>query len=561
MVIATAVLCLPMIGAAGVSGPAAAGAVAPVVPPIIVTGERTQRTLQKTTSSVFVFKAPDSGPAVPDRADQLLAMVPNVQLGSGGEGPTIRGLDTTGPSRDLPAFLGGARPRTTVVVDGRPLSFNEFVFGVQPLWDVERVEVFRTPQTTNRGQNSIAGAIFVETKEPAAAPAYAARAIVGEQHTRQLSLLATGPLASSQVAYRVAGDYLFSHPSSKINDRVDGAAPDRDEYGLIRAKLHAWPDAIPGTDFGLTFVHSQSQMPQVEGVTLPFRARRDPNPGYGTFHTNVDSATATAHFSPSKSLAWNALISLGNTRVRRFAPPGLGITNIRSRDKLGELVVTFRPSADISGLLGASLAETRLRQQIDLTAFIGIGRFADLQTSVGLFSEWALQLGAKTTATAGLRYQRDLQRRGGRIVGPAADILLNHNRTFEAVLPKFSLEYEVTRGVSLGALAQKAYNPGGVTIRFDTGKPDEFDAERLWDYELFARATSFGEKLSAAINLFRYDLRGARRARTTIVFSPSHAPVTFADLSNVPKAVARGLEANLDAKMSKTLRAKLALGF
>ena len=66
--------------------------------------------------------------AAPDRVDQVLDLVPNVQMSSGGEGPTIRGQDTTGASRDLYAFLGGNRPRTTLIVDGRPVSFNEFIY-------------------------------------------------------------------------------------------------------------------------------------------------------------------------------------------------------------------------------------------------------------------------------------------------------------------------------------------------------------------------------------------------------------------------------------------------
>src|SRR4029078_8691088 len=82
------------------------------------------------------------------------------------EGPTIRGQDTTGPTRDLPAFLGGTRPRTTLIVDGRAVRFHEVVLCTSPLWDVERIEVFRTPQTTTQGRNSIAGAIFVTTNHP-----------------------------------------------------------------------------------------------------------------------------------------------------------------------------------------------------------------------------------------------------------------------------------------------------------------------------------------------------------------------------------------------------------
>jgi hypothetical protein len=68
-----------------------------------------------------------------DRLEQLLELTPNLQLGTGSEGPAIRGQDSTGALQNLFAFLGGTRPRATLQVDGRPLGFNEFVFGSSPL--------------------------------------------------------------------------------------------------------------------------------------------------------------------------------------------------------------------------------------------------------------------------------------------------------------------------------------------------------------------------------------------------------------------------------------------
>lgn len=155
---------------------------------IIVTGERVERTIAQTASSVSVVSAYEiERLAGADRVDQLLAAIPNVQLGSGGEGPTIRGQDTTGVLRDLPGFLGGTRPRVTLQVDGRPVGYNEFVFGVSPLWDVAKVEVFRSPQSTTQGRNSIAGAIFVETRVPTYDWEGGARLIVGDYDNWQAS--------------------------------------------------------------------------------------------------------------------------------------------------------------------------------------------------------------------------------------------------------------------------------------------------------------------------------------------------------------------------------------
>lgn len=78
---------------------------------VIVNGERLARSRLETASSLSVVSRAELAHPGADRIDQLLALTPNVQLGSGGEGPAIRGQDSTGALRDLPGFLGGARPR------------------------------------------------------------------------------------------------------------------------------------------------------------------------------------------------------------------------------------------------------------------------------------------------------------------------------------------------------------------------------------------------------------------------------------------------------------------
>src|SRR3954453_22823946 len=214
---------------------------------IVVIGERVKRSLRETSSSVAVVTERDIEAAGADRVEQVLALVPNVQLGSGSEGPAIRGLDTTGALTGLPAFLGGNRPRTTLIVDGRRQTYHEFVFGSAPVWDLERIEVFRSPQTTTQGQNSIAGAIFAYTGEPSFEPEYRARLIGGNYRTGQASALASGPIAGDEVAFRVAGDFRYSRTTSRIADRAAGADPNHDVYGQLRAKLLVKPAALPNS--------------------------------------------------------------------------------------------------------------------------------------------------------------------------------------------------------------------------------------------------------------------------------------------------------------------------
>ena len=99
------------------------------------------------------------------------------------------------------------------------------MFGSAPVWDLERIEVFRSPQTTTQGQNSIAGAIFAYTNAPSFAPEYRARLIAGNFRTRQVSALPPGRSRATQVAFRLAGDFRYSRTTSQIADRVGRRRP------------------------------------------------------------------------------------------------------------------------------------------------------------------------------------------------------------------------------------------------------------------------------------------------------------------------------------------------
>jgi len=64
------------------------------------------------------------------------------------------------------AFFAGTRPRLNLSIDGRSATYNEFAFGTQSLWDMQQVEVLRGPQSHVRGQNAVAGAVVMRSKDP-----------------------------------------------------------------------------------------------------------------------------------------------------------------------------------------------------------------------------------------------------------------------------------------------------------------------------------------------------------------------------------------------------------
>ena len=528
---------------------------------IIVTGERVPRTLRETPSSVAVVTEDSiESQAGVDRLEQLLEQIPNVQMGSGGQGPTLRGQDSTGVLQDLPAFLGGTRSRVALQVDGRAVSYNEFVSGVAPLWDVERVEVFRSPQSTTQGRNSIAGAIFVQTNDPTYEWEGRARLIHGNLGTSQGSALISGPIIENQLAFRLSGDARTSrNPNKVIDTLIVGADPNRDRYGTLRAKLLAEPAALPRLRFEAVYVHQDSRQAPGEGIVPPFDERRGSR-GAAVFDVEADSLTAEAQYDPSDQLKLATTLSAGWADNQRFAIRGLGETLTDVRDRSLETLLDWRPNDQVKARLGLHLLQTRLEQVIDLTQVFGPGEFADRQGSIGAFSEIELRPAEEVTFIAGLRHQRDRQNRDGFLGNPFFPAVIDFDRTFEAWLPKLVLSYDVSQSVTAGLLVQRAYNPGGVTINFDTGEQAEFGQESLWSFELFGRASLAGGRLWMTANFFRNDFQNAQRAEQRAFTIPGQGTAFWFQIYNIRKARSQGLEASVDWRPSDRIRLRGGVG-
>ena len=215
--------------------------------------------------------------------------------------------------------------------------------------------------------------------------------------------------------------------------------------------------------------------------------------------------------------------------------------------------MNWAPSDSRRAVAGISRTHVRLKQAIDLSLLDGaIGKFSDRQNSIGLFGEASMALVPRLTLTTGLRYQEDRQQRGGALATNFGTIPLTYDRTFRAWLPKVSLAYDFTPDVRAGIMVQRAYNPGGTTLRFDIARPDEFEAERLWDYELFLRA-KLAPGITAAANVLYYDMQNAQRLKAISIRTPLGLRVGFADLFNAPKARSYGAEAELSWRVSQPL--------
>jgi outer membrane receptor protein involved in Fe transport len=529
---------------------------------IVVTGERIARTVQQTASSVVVTTGDDlDDRAGADTINDVLAFAPNVSAaGAQNNGPTIRGQNTTGVLSGVDAFLGGSRPRTTILLDGRPLSFNEFIFGETGSWDIAQIEVFLGPQTTSQGPNSIAGIINVRTNDPVFTAEAAARAIVASSDTVQLSGMVNVPVVEGQVALRVAGDYREHNSFLDFSGTTPfDADPRKDDFKTLRAKLLVEPEALPGLRALFTYDYADSAGPQVESILVPppgSQARVYPPYDAPVFASETHTGIADLSYAVNGKLGVSNRFTYTRGDIKRHSPPGTGVADIDRDEFTNETLLNYGKAGDpLSGVAGLYLQHTAADEFIDLAAFgLGDGIFTDYGDSLGVFGELTVSPAPQLFVTGGLRYQRDRQDRdGGFTAIPAA---IAYDRAFDEWLPKLGLAYDVSDALRIGVEARRGYNPGGVTLSFFTGQVDTFDAERLWNYEVYFRSQPIAGRLSLNGNLFYTDFEDAQRPVNEVV--PGIGVVTTLD--NTEDARSYGAELQLNFTASKRLQLQAGLG-
>lgn len=478
--------------------------------PIMVEGEKTTRTLQDTATSVSVLTAEDlDNDGGTETLDKAISRLPNVvSTGTGNLAPTIRGSDTTGPAEGIFAFLGGTRPRVTIQKDGRPLTYNEYVFGRSELWDVERIEVLRGPQTTLQGRNSIAGAIIVDTKDPTFEYATGGQIIIGNENTRQLSGVVSGPILTDELAFRLSADRREHQSYVNVLGGVAIDDPRQETATDIRGKLLYLPTALPDLTAKLTLNLVESRRPQTEFVDRPFRRRELDASAPGIFPIfDNQSKSAIVDISYSLTPAWE----LRNTSVysdvlvKRLTDPGSGIARIGIHEYSNELIASYTGSGRLSRLVvGTYYFHSESDEAID----IGNGQFDDETDSVAVFGEGTVTFLKNFDLTVGGRYEYEQRERNG-----AAGIFrIDLDKTYNAFLPKVGLTYHASETMTYGVTIQRGFNAGGGGVAFTAPfTPYTYDEEYVWNYEAFFRSTWLNNQLQVNGNIFYADYKDQQR--------------------------------------------------
>lgn len=533
------------------------------LPTVLVTGERFARSLHETASSAVVISGQDiANSASTKEVDDILESIPNVDLGgNSNEGPTIRGIKAGGPLSGVHAFFGGSRPRASTTVDGRTLNASEFIFGTTSLWDVERVEVFRGPQTTSQGVNSIAGAIHVLTANPTFEPEIKAQVEKGNHGRTRLSAAISGPVVKDELALRLAGD--VQQRDTFINMiTTENYGPNPEEFfsWTVRGKALWKPTALPKLKMKLTLSTSRAESPQAEYVKRPISDWQAISTNMPSRRVDTITGIHDVRYAFSDSLELSNRFSYANVLTKRYVTPAGNAQVRKETDEVAnELNLHWNSKANgLSGLIGVFYQQSDSDEKLDYSrrATIGKGNFDDEQSNLGLYTELTYDITPKLDLTVGVRYERDSQDRTGKLDGTFG-INVDYQKTFSAFLPKVSLGYDVTEDWRIGALVSRGFNPGGMTVLWSDGKKCFFDEETVWNYEVFSRLKLLDNRLVFNGNAFYAQYSDYQLMKLHGFFGGVH-PVY--EIANADKATSYGLELSAEYLPIEKLRLTAGAG-
>lgn len=222
---------------------------------VLVLGEKIERSLQDTASSVGVLSAEQLEESAFFDLHEAYTRLANVNASFGDAGFTIRGINYNSVSG------GGNGGLASMHIDGAVVSSRALSLGQSGLWDMQQIEVFRGPQSTNQGRNSLAGAVFLRSKDPTYTPSGSFRGVLGNDNMRVLSASYGNAIVDDSLAFRLAVD------SQRSDGFISNALIGDDKVGetddlTIRGKLLLEPNAIDGLSIIATGSYARSERGQ-----------------------------------------------------------------------------------------------------------------------------------------------------------------------------------------------------------------------------------------------------------------------------------------------------------
>ena len=487
---------------------------------VTVYGQKIERTTQETKESVAVLDVEVMDEVGIKDLNDVYNYTANVYSVDNGDQFGIRGVTQNSKSTG-----GGTSDIATLFIDDVAYSGFASKFGPKNLWDVEQVEVFRGPQSTNFGRNSLLGAVSVQTKRPDTAGFESAvQADIGNDGRQTYNGMVNIPL-SDTVAVRLTGTY------SEADGYVDNDVLNDDRYDSSRD--HNVRGQVLFTPNDRLSVNWMIQSGQVTEGRDYYEVAPGDDIEDRTSHSKVNEFTRyeilttslTADYAINDAWSVKSITSYleGERTSLTYDHAELDIKDIigspfpmvipvdingdfDSKDESFSQEVRFNYTDDkLKTSFGGYFTKVDLVNN-NLYTYTGEvfgspveipldSKFNGKTTGYALFAEADYEFAPAWVVSAGLRYDNEKQ---DNVAGGDS-----YDADYDAFLPSLGVTNFVTDNVNVSAFYSRGYRVGGSEL-LSTGV-NQFDPEYLDMYELALRSEWLDNSLIVNANVYYGD--------------------------------------------------------
>ncbi len=445
-----------------------------------------------------------------------------------------------------------------------PLSYMQ----AQSLFDIERVEVLRGPQSTLYGKNSSSGVINVVLAPPGNDLRAAAFIEAGSYQTWTGGAMVSGPIKKDTLFYEVS---FLAHGTDGYmknqTSRSDDVCEDQTFSG--RGTLRWTPS--PDLDFSLTLDGTDRDMGLSDLRYLDGPYATDRFRGYSNQSDRAEQSSLGQ--SLRGKYRFGALDLLSITSHQRFTrnalmdsdrtPVALGLAEIDlDQDTWSQ---EFRISSSKGFFPSWLLGLYASRDCVDndwtlnhINSMVANQRLSDSDTdSFAVFSQSTLALTSRLDVTAGLRLDHVWASGSQTYIPYTGAVTYSKDISETEVLPMASLSYALTERMIGYLTFSTGWMAGGYDYYFATSKDNfAYDSEYTKNYEAGIKTTFFNKRLRTALSIF-YTQIDDKQVKEEVAGSG----FTAWAITNAAKAHTTGVECEVKALPAHNLEVFAGIGY
>jgi outer membrane receptor protein involved in Fe transport len=520
---------------------------------IVILGEKSKKLLKDSASSVSVITDESMGTMQYSTISEAVSDLANV-IALTGQAPDIRGVTGNGASGGFNSISGGAKARVSTLIDGVAEPFVADMTGDSGIWDIEQVEVYRGPQSTINGRNSIGGTVFIKTNDPTFDWEGAARlGYRTEEEYIDTSAMISGPIIDEKLAFRVTAQQL----NAQTNTDETGYSTNTPDYDLNEIKTTRLKGKLlwkPQEDIDALLTYSSNDE---QGDTGRVYYSAEKISDYERIYfrdisTKSDTVSLDVNYQISQNISVDVLAAVmdyqwGFDTYEADAANEQQLSFDESNTTLDAKINFIAGDYDLNGFVG--LAYSSRDQDIDsLGAYLYNG--TDESSSQSVYGEVDYALNDVTNIIVGGRVENEIQKRNFVYGVLAVDADLETDKTI--FLPKVVVQYKASDETTLSLSARQGYNAAGGALNFTEKEYYYYDEEKVNTYE-FGLRTSFDDgAVNLSANVFYNDFDGYQALSSTRFIVNMDEVSTYGAELELMANITQDLEINTGLGLLKT---------